>query len=108
MLAAMLHVILVTAPPAEAPALVRTLVGEGLVACGNILPGARSIYRWQGALCDDEEAVVLMETTPERVRRAIERIRELHTYECPKVVALAAATVLDAYARWVTQSVQSG
>jgi periplasmic divalent cation tolerance protein len=108
MLAAMLHVLFVTAPPAEAPTLVRTLVEERLVACGNVLPGARSIYRWEGALCDDEEAVVLMETTAERLTTAMERIRELHSYECPKVVALAAATVLDAYARWVAQSVQSG
>ena len=96
-----LVVLFVTATEAEAPGLVRTLVSEGLVACGNILPGVRSIYRWQGEVCDDTEAVILMETTPTRLAEARARIEALHSYDVPKIVALPSSEVSAPYLQWV-------
>ncbi len=96
-----LRVLFVTAPPADAPALGRTLVEERLVACANVLPGATSFYWWQGALCRDEEAVLWMETTAGRLEAATARLREIHPYEVPKIVAFTPAAVHGPYAAWV-------
>ncbi len=99
-----LVVLLVTASEEEAPTLVRTLVSEGLVACGNILPGVRSIYRWDGQICDETEAVILMETTPARLPQARARIEELHSYVVPKIVALPSTDVSAPYLEWLRES----
>ncbi len=96
-----IRVVLTTAPPDIAADLVRTLVAEGLVACGNIVPGVRSIYVWQGEVCDEAEAVILLETAGARVDATMQRLRALHPYECPKILALEPTAVLDAYAAWV-------
>lgn len=99
-----LRVLFVTATEAEAPQLVRTLVAEGLVACGNIMPGVRSIYRYKDEVCDETEAVIWMETTESRLAEVRARIAKLHSYDVPKIVALQAADVADAYLQWVRES----
>ena len=95
-----LRILFATASPDDAPGLVSALVSEHLVACGNILPGARSIYRWQGEVCDDEEAVLLMETTADRLPAAMARLAELHPYDVPKIIALHPTDVLPSYLAW--------
>jgi len=96
-----MFVLFVTCPPEAAPDLVRQLVEERLVGCGNILPGVRSIYRWHGSVEDDAEAVLLMETAADRVDSAMARISELHPYDVPKIVALEPARVNEAYLGWL-------
>ena len=90
-----------TAPEAEAAQLVRKLVDEQLVACGNILPGARSIYRWEGKVEDDAEAVIFMETRDDLVKKAMHRFVELHSYDVPKVMVFESFDVWGAYATWL-------
>ena len=102
-----LRVLLVTAPPKEAPELVSTLVAERLIACGNIIPGVRSFYRWKGEVCDDEEAVLIMETTAQRLPAAMARIEALHSYEVPKIVALQPSDVLGSYLAWAREQTRS-
>ena len=70
-----MRIVFVTAPPEEAPVLLRKLVEERLVAGGNIIPGVRSIYHWQDEICDEPEAVLLMETADARVEEMMARIR---------------------------------
>lgn len=96
-----LRLLFVTTPPDDAERIVETLVRERLVACGNIVPGVRSIYVWKGELVRDEEAIVLMETTRERLDACTTRLRALHPYECPKIVAVDPASVNDDYLAWV-------
>ena len=98
------RVLFVTTPPDLAADLVRTLVQERLIACGNIVPGVRSIYAWNGEVCDEQESVVLLETSVSRVEVAIARLRQLHPYECPKIVVIQPAAVTDDYAAWVVRS----
>lgn len=96
------HVVLVTAPDAETGArLARALVAEGLVACVNIVPGLRSFYRWQGALQEETEVLLVIKTRADRLPALTERVRALHPYELPEVVALATAGGSDAYLAWV-------
>lgn len=100
-----INVVLVTAPSVEvAAALVTTVVDERLAACGNIVPGIVSIYRWQGAVQRDDEVLVVLKTATGVTGRLMERVQELHPYDVPEVVVLPVADVLPAYAQWVLDS----
>jgi len=90
----------------EAVRIARAVVGESLAACVNIIPGARSIYRWQGKLCDDAEVVALLKTTAARFDALRARVVELHPYDCPEVIALPIDAGHPAYLDWVVQSLQ--
>ena len=95
--------IICTAPPGAALAILQKLLDERLVACGNIIPGLRSLYRWEGQLQDEPEELILMESSDERFRAAMERIAALHPYSVPKIVSLEADAAHDAYATWVRE-----
>jgi periplasmic divalent cation tolerance protein len=84
---------------------VRTLVDEQIIACGTILSGARSIYRWKDAIEDTEESVVLLKTSVERFPALEERLRAIHPYETPEIIALDPTAVSKDYADWVIGSV---
>ncbi len=102
----MMRLVLTTfANTEDAAKAVRTLVDEKIIACGTILPGARSIYRWKDAVEDAEEAVVLLKTSAERFPRLEQRLREIHPYETPEIVALDPAAVSKPYADWVLDCV---
>jgi len=77
------------------------LVGEGLAACVNILPGMRSIYRWQGAVESADELLLLIKTSVRRVEAMTSRICQLHPYELPEVIAVEVAAGLPAYLAWI-------
>lgn len=98
-----LRILFVTIPPAEAERVVGTLVEERLVACGNIMPGVRSCFRWEGKVCHEEEAVLLMETTVQRLPAATQRLRALHSYSVPKIVAIAPDSVNADYVAWAVE-----
>lgn len=98
-------IVLTTWPDAEnARKAARTLVEEHLAACGNILPGVESIYRWQGAVETGAEVLVLLKTTAARYPQLETKIKALHPYEVPEIIALRVADGLPAYLRWVEAS----
>jgi periplasmic divalent cation tolerance protein len=88
-----------------AVALANALVERRLVACVNVLPGVRSIYRWQGAVQDDRELLLLAKTTAGRLAELTAALAQLHPYEVPEIVALEAASVAPAYAAWLRDCV---
>ena len=97
-----LVVVLTTVPDRETgERLVRTLVEERLAACGNLVPGLTSIYRWEGKVETAGELLVLLKTPAERVDELFERVGEMHPYENPELVALPTRAVSEAYSRWV-------
>ncbi|HEY8515242.1 MAG TPA: divalent-cation tolerance protein CutA [Candidatus Binatia bacterium] len=89
----------------DAVRVARTLVERRVAACVNVLPGVRSIYRWQGAVQDDGELLLIVKTTRARRDALVEALREVHPYEVPEVVALDPTFVAPAYARWLVESV---
>jgi periplasmic divalent cation tolerance protein len=96
------HLLFTTCPDAEsASAIARALVGERLAGCVTRLPAGTSTYRWQGEVTEDSEVQLLVKTTGARLHAAMERIRELHPYELPELVAVAASAGLPAYLDWV-------
>ena len=85
----------------QAATVVRTLVDERLAACGTILPGVRSIYRWKDTIEDAGEVMVLLKTTAEQFPVLQDRLLALHPYETPELLALDPDTVSPAYAEWL-------
>jgi len=81
--------------------LIRELLDRRLIACGTVLPGARSLYRWEGKLADEVEAVLLLKTRSgciEGLRRAFD---ELHPYKVPELLAIPVTGGLERYLGWI-------
>lgn len=98
-------VVLCTCPDVEtAQALARQLVESSLVACVNVVPGLRSIYRWNGSVQEDAEVLMILKTTGDRLEVARERLVQLHPYDVPEFVALAVSNGHDSYLQWVVDS----
>lgn len=86
---------------AEANNLAETLVGEGLAACVNVMPGIRSVYRWQGKIEQAEEVALIAKTRRELAERLIARAKALHSYDCPCIVVWPIVAGLPAYLDWI-------
>jgi periplasmic divalent cation tolerance protein len=86
---------------ASAQALAQGLVEDRLAACVTLLPGARSIYRWQGVIEQAEEVVLLIKSTARRLPALQAAIVERHAYELPEVLAVTAGSGLDRYLDWL-------
>lgn len=101
-----LHLVLITAPADHALALADSLVEQRLAACVNILPGVRSIYRWQGRRVEDDEQLLICKTTAAQVPALEAAVLDMHPYETPEVVAIEAAHVQPRYAAWIDAAVR--
>jgi periplasmic divalent cation tolerance protein len=88
----------------EALKIGRTLVEERLVACANIIPQVHSIYRWKGEICDDQECLVIMKTESAIFPMLQDRIRRLHSYEVPEIIAFPVTQGLPDYLDWVVRN----
>ncbi len=101
-------VVFVTAGSMEEGAKVaRTLVEEGLAACVNIVPTVRSIYRWKGEVCDEEEVLMVIKTREDLFERLKARVRGLHSYEIPEIIALPIKKGLKEYLEWMDDALSS-
>jgi periplasmic divalent cation tolerance protein len=85
----------------EAAAIGRALVAEKLCACANVISPMRSIYRWEGKLAEEREAVLIVKTREDRVEAVTARVGELHSYTLPCVVALPVMGGSAAFLDWV-------
>ncbi len=77
------------------------LVAERLVACCNLLPGMQSIYRWEGAVTEASETVLLAKTTPAMAGRAMQRLAALHPYDTPAILCLPVSEAHPEFVAWV-------
>jgi periplasmic divalent cation tolerance protein len=95
--------LILCAVPSEeyAERLAQTLVEERLAACVSILAGARSIYRWEGQICDEPELLLLIKSRRELFPRLLERLGDLHPYEVPEVQALAVSEIAPGFLAWL-------
>lgn len=99
-------VVLLTGPTSdELRAIGVSLVEERLAACVNVLAGATSIYRWREAVEESEEALGIVKTTAARLRLLEARVRELHPYEVPEILAIESAGGASDYMNWIRDSV---
>ena len=97
-------VVLMTAPTEdEAASIGKVVVEEGLAACCNIVPGLRSIYRWQGKVCDEKEVLCILKTRASFFDALKDRLLELHSYEVPEVIAIDIKDGHGDYLRWIDE-----
>lgn len=100
-------VILITASsPEEATKIARTLVDEHLAACVNILPGVRSFFVWEGGTQEAAESLLVCKSRMPVFPRILERVKMLHSYTVPEVIALPVAAGLGPYLAWIRDSTQ--
>jgi len=72
----------------EADSIARALVEDRLAACCNVIPGMRSVYRWEGEICSDAEIIVIAKTRDQNMKALTEKVKELHSADVPCVLAL--------------------
>ncbi|MGB6973136.1 MAG: divalent-cation tolerance protein CutA [Terracidiphilus sp.] len=92
------------ADPDEAARLARSLVEEGLAACATIVPGAQSIYRWEGKVESASEVLVLIKTRVPQLEALEARVHALHSYQTPEFLVLAIEQGSAGYLEWLKAS----
>jgi len=92
----------------QAMSIGRALVEERLAACVNVFDGMTSIYRWEGEINTDSEAVLIAKTTAGKFPPLAARVKQLHTYTCPCVVSIPIADGGAAYLGWLSEQVNQG
>ena len=85
----------------DAARVVRALLEERLAACANLLPGARSLYRWKGGVADEREVVAILKTCVRDWPALLSRLHELHPFEIPECVAVPVAAGAPKYLEWL-------
>jgi len=99
-------VVLITAgSQAEADRLAAALVGERLAACANIVPGITSVYRWEGEVKRDQEWLLVVKTELRALDDLERRVRALHSYDVPEIIALPLVGGSEPYLEWLDASV---
>lgn len=89
----------------QAELIARELVARRQAACVNIVPGVRSLYRWQGQVSDDRELLLIVKTTVEQFEVVSATIRELHSYDVPEILSFDVARGDQAYLDWLAGAV---
>jgi len=102
-------VVFITAPSGEeARKIAGRLVEERLAACVNIVDGVRSIYRWEGRIEDEAEALMIVKSRIALLPRLRSRVRELHSYTVPEVIALPIIDGSEEYLKWLSEETAEG
>ena len=91
----------------EARKIGKELVMSRLAACVNILDNMNSLYMWQGKVQDDSEIVLIAKTTEDHVPQLIEKVKSLHSYECPCIVSIPVSGGNQAFLDWIAEEVKT-
>lgn len=89
----------------EAGKIAKALLKKKLCACVNIIKNIRSLYTWQGKVCDDKETLMVIKTKESAFDRLSAEIKRLHSYEVPEIIAFPVPSVSESYAKWVADCV---
>jgi periplasmic divalent cation tolerance protein len=87
----------------EAIKIANALVGEGLAACVNIISPVRSIYRWEGKICDEKEWGLVIKTQRRRFEALEKKVKSLHSYSVAEIVALPIVEGSKTYLKWLVE-----
>lgn len=87
----------------EAKSIGDNLVEERLAACVNIVSGLRSLFVWKGEVCDEEEVFLMVKSRRKLIEKIVARVREIHSYEVPEVIALPVVGGSEDYFQWMEE-----
>ena len=91
----------------EGQNIARTLVEERVAACVNIVSPIESVYRWQGKVQDDREVLLIVKTAAEMLENLSRRVKQLHSYEVPEIIAIPIIQGSETYLNWLRESTLS-
>jgi periplasmic divalent cation tolerance protein len=98
-------IVLITAPSmGEARRIGRTLVEEKLAACVNVVPQIFSVFRWKNSICRERESLLVLKTRRSCFKPLAKRVKSLHSYSVPEVIAIPIVLGSEDYLRWIRQS----
>jgi len=98
-------IVFVTAPDRESAAhIADALVTERLAACVSIVAGIESIYRWEGRIARDRETLLIIKTTEARFAELEQRVKQLHSYTTPEIIAHKIVQGSPEYLKWIRDS----
>ncbi|MBF8251382.1 MAG: cation tolerance protein CutA [Deltaproteobacteria bacterium] len=98
-------VVLITVQsPEEGEKIAKALVEKRLAACVNIVPGLRSIYHWQGKICDDGELLLVAKTRDSLFERLEHEVKSIHSYKVPEIIALPIVKGSKEYLDWIDEN----
>jgi len=97
-------VLVMTSSEEQATLIARALVTERLAACVNLVALVQSIYRWRGKIEDQRESMLVIKTRASLFRQVERRVRELHSYEVPEVIAIRVAAGSRPYLDWLFEA----
>jgi len=100
-------VVFITVPSKEEGECIgKTLVEENLAACVNIIPHVESIFHWEGEMCQEGEMILIVKSTRENLESLTQRVKELHSYQVPEIIALPIVGGSEDYLKWLEQETQ--
>lgn len=103
----MLYIVLVTVgADSGAREIGRKLVEEKLAACANVISGVDSTYRWKGKIEESSETLLILKTNQDNLEELTNRVKELHSYEVPEVLALPVEKSSEEYLNWLEDNVR--
>lgn len=97
-------VLITVSSPDEGEKIARALVEKRLAACVNIVPGIRSIYHWQGKICDDRELLLIAKTSADLFDAVEKEVKALHSYKVPEIIAIPIAAGSKEYLSWIDEN----
>jgi periplasmic divalent cation tolerance protein len=101
------NVIIVTASSKnEAEKIAKTLLEERLIACANIISPVQSLFWWQGKVNEAQEHIILMKTRKDLFSKLSERVKALHSYQIPEIIAIPIVEGFKPYMEWLDNSLQ--
>jgi periplasmic divalent cation tolerance protein len=97
-------VVLVTcASEKEALKIARSLVEERFAACVNLVSPVRSIYRWEGKICDEKEWLLIIKTQKQKFNDLEKKVKSLHSYSVPEIIGLPIIEGASSYLKWIEE-----
>jgi len=94
-------VLVTTGSEEEARKIANQLVSDKLIACANIVAAVNSVFHWQGELCDEGEALIIMKSVQNNVDRIIDKVQAMHSYSVPEIIALPILAGSKDYLKWL-------
>ena len=99
-------ILITTKDTDEADKIAVALTQDKLIACANIVSSVQSIFRWEGKVDYSQEALMIIKSTQDNFKKIVKKVKTLHSYSCPEVIALPIVDGNPDYLKWIDESLR--